>query len=263
MMERTRIYRALLGIRGRSPIDLATLEQLLVRFPQLVLEHPRIREIDINSLLDGADQLVALDARVVLHPPESPDEDLPRGMIRPYQRQYVSHWTAGDGRATNRPNRPIRPIRPEDEGLLAKFHETFSEQTVYSRFAQVLPLSQRKLHERLTRICFIDYDRQMVLVAIDDQPAGPRMASIATAQQTPLLETTPSLPFSSATPYQRVGLGSQLIKRLLDVGRAERLQRIVGHISVENRAMITLCQRLGFTIGGNATDTMRVVEIRF
>jgi acetyltransferase len=256
MMERTKIYRALQGVRGRKPVDLASLEQLLVRFSQLVLEHPRIREIDINPLLAGAEQLVALDARIVLHPPESAEADLPCGVIRPYPRQYVSHWTASDGRAFE-----IRPIRPEDELLLSKFHETLSDQTVYSRFSQVLPLSQRTLHERLARNCFLDYDRQMALVAIDKQPVGPRMAAIARIIK---LHSGKAAEFAIlvSDPYQRVGLGSQLMERLIEVGRSERLQRIMGHISVENRAMVTLCQRLGFTIGGNASDTMRVVEIQ-
>ena len=255
MMERTRIYRALQGIRGRRPVDLAALEQLLVRFSQLVLEHPRIREIDINPLLAGTEQIVALDARVVLHPPETADAELPRGVIRPYPRQYVSHWTARDGRRL-----VIRPIRPEDERLLAEFHETLSDQTVYSRFAQVFPLSQRTRHERLARVCFIDYDRQMALVAIDDQPEGPRMAAVARLIK---LHSANAAEFAVliSDRYQRVGLGSQLMERLIEVGRAERLQRIMGHISAENRAMNALCRRLGFIIGGNASDTMRVVSL--
>ncbi len=68
MMERTKIYRALQGIRGQKPVDLTALEQILVRFGQLVLEQPRISEIDINPLLASGDGLLALDARVVMHP---------------------------------------------------------------------------------------------------------------------------------------------------------------------------------------------------
>ena len=68
MMERTRIHRALQGVRGRAPVDLGELEELLVRFSQLVVEQPRIKEIDINPLLASAEQIVALDARIVLHP---------------------------------------------------------------------------------------------------------------------------------------------------------------------------------------------------
>ena len=58
----------------------------------------------------------------------------------------------------------IRPIRPEDEPLMIEFHKKLSERSVYLRYFQPLKLTQRTAHERLTRICFIDYDREMALV---------------------------------------------------------------------------------------------------
>ena len=64
----------------------------------------------------------------------------------------------------------IRPIRPEDEPLMVKFHETLSERSVYLRYFHMIKLSQRIAHERLTRICFIDYDREMALVADHKNP---------------------------------------------------------------------------------------------
>ena len=77
MMEQTKIYTALKGVRGRPPVDLAALEQLLVRFSQLVVEQRWIKEIDINPLLASPERLIALDARVVLHGPEVRESDLP------------------------------------------------------------------------------------------------------------------------------------------------------------------------------------------
>ena len=70
MMEQTKIYTALKGVRGRKPVDLAALEELLVRFSQLVVEQRWIKEIDINPLLASPERLLALDARVVVHGPE-------------------------------------------------------------------------------------------------------------------------------------------------------------------------------------------------
>ncbi len=67
LMERTKIFAALQGVRGRKPVNLPALEELLVRFSQLVMEQPWIKEIDINPLLATPDQLLALDARVVVH----------------------------------------------------------------------------------------------------------------------------------------------------------------------------------------------------
>ena len=70
MMEQTKIFEALEGVRGRKPVDIEALERLLVRFSQLVVEQRWIKEIDINPLLASPERIIALDARVVLHDPE-------------------------------------------------------------------------------------------------------------------------------------------------------------------------------------------------
>ena len=84
MMEQTRIFTAFKGVRGRRPVDVPALAGLLVRFSQLVVEQPWISEIDINPLLASPERLLALDARVVLHPPGTDPDHLPRPAIRPY-----------------------------------------------------------------------------------------------------------------------------------------------------------------------------------
>jgi acetyltransferase len=160
MMEQTRIFTALKGVRGRKPVNMAALENVLVRFSQLVLEQRWIAEIDINPLLASPERIVALDARIVLHGPAVTLEQLPKPAIRPYPLKYVSSWTMKDGSAVT-----IRPIRPEDEPLLVRFHETLSDRSVYLRYFCSLSLSRRVAHERLLRICFGDYDREIALVA--------------------------------------------------------------------------------------------------
>jgi len=107
MMEQTKIYKALKGVRGRRPVDLAALELLMVRFSALVAEQRWIKEIDINPLLASPDGLIALDARVVVHGPEVRYEQIPKTAIRAYPSRYVAPWVLRD-------NTPvaIRPIRP-------------------------------------------------------------------------------------------------------------------------------------------------------
>ncbi len=83
LMERTKIFRALHGVRGRQPVDQHALETLLVRFGNLVTDHRRIREIEINPLLASADRLLALDARIVLFGGDRSDGELPEPAIRP------------------------------------------------------------------------------------------------------------------------------------------------------------------------------------
>ncbi len=116
LMERTKILTALRGVRGRKPVDLEALEKLIVRFSYLITEQNWIQEIDINPLLASSAGLLALDARVVLHPAEVTAP--PRSAIRPYPTQYVEPWKFPDGAEVL-----IRPIRPEDEPLIARFHD--------------------------------------------------------------------------------------------------------------------------------------------
>ena len=91
MMQKTKIYEALHGVRGKKAIDLPKLEEILIRFSRLLIEQPRISECDINPLIASPDGIVALDARIVLHDFSIPDEALPRPAIRPYPVEYISH----------------------------------------------------------------------------------------------------------------------------------------------------------------------------
>src|SRR3990172_2152754 len=83
MMEQTKIYTALKGVRGRKAVDLAALEQILVRFSHLVVEQRWVKEIDINPMLTSEERLIALDARVVLHGSEVTEDKLPKLAVRP------------------------------------------------------------------------------------------------------------------------------------------------------------------------------------
>ncbi|PYV27307.1 MAG: acetyl CoA synthetase subunit alpha [Acidobacteria bacterium] len=244
MMEQTRIFTALQGVRGRKAVDLAALEELLVRFSQLVVEQPRIKEIDINPLVASPEGLIALDARVLVHPPDVSDEQLPRLAIRPYPSQYVASWTLKDGTPVT-----LRPIRPEDEPLMVEFHQRLSERSVYMRYFHMLSLDRRVAHERLTRICFIDYDREMALVAEHTDPTTSARAIIAVGRLSKLTGTNEGeFAVLVSDLFQRRGLGSELLRRLLEVGRREKLQRITAEILAENREMQSVCEKLGFRL---------------
>jgi acetyltransferase len=250
MMERTRIYTALQGVRGRRPVDIAGLQHLLVRFSQLVVEQRLIKEIDINPLLASPDRLIALDARVVLYEPGVSAADVPPLAIRPYPLQYVQPWTAKDGTPL-----VIRPIRPEDEPLIVKFHEKLSEQTVYRRYFQHLRLSDRIRHERLTRICFNDYDREIALVAEHEDPATGERALVGVGRLSKS-RTANDAEFAVlvADAYQRRGIGTELLRRLVQIGRDEKLSRITGEILIENSGMVRTSRNVGFQIRSHAGD---------
>jgi acetyltransferase len=257
MMERTKIHEALKGVRGRAPVDLDALELLLVRFSELVVEHPEISDVEVNPLLASSDRLLALDARVILHPAELAPDALPRPAIRPYPLQYSGLWTARDGEPFC-----IRPIRPEDETLLVDFHRTLSEQSIYLRYFENLRLDQRIAHERLIRVCFTDYDRELALVAERHDPdgAGPKIAAVGRLSK---LQDGVSAEFALlvADGYQRRGLGTELLGRLVEIGRQEGLTRIKAEVLEGNSAMIRVATRSGFRILGEPGDGVLRLEL--
>jgi acetyltransferase len=242
MMEQTRIYRAMAGVRGRQAVDFAALESLLVRFSQLVAEQPRVKEVDINPLLVSAGGCVALDARVVLHEASVADSALPRLAIRPYPAQYVSSFTTRDGAALR-----IRPIRPEDEPLMVRFHEKLSQQTVYLRYVENLKLSQRIAHERLSRICFTDYDREMALVALHAAGGSEEIVGVGRLSKFHGRDDA-ELAVLVRDDFQRRGLGTALVERLLAVAREEKISRVVAFMLPENLGMQRTAARLGFVL---------------
>jgi acetyltransferase len=254
MVERTQIYEALKGVRGRRPIDLAALDELLVRFSQLVVEQRYIKEIDINPLKVSEERLIALDARVVLHGPDAKPEQLPRLAIRPYPTKYVSPLTLKNGESVM-----VRPIRPEDEPLIAKFHEGLSDRSVYLRYFHMLKLDQRVAHERLTRICFIDYDNEMALVAETRavETGAPEIVGVARLHHQ---HGSNDGEFSIliVDQYQGMGLGTELIRRLIEIGRAEKLTRIHADVLAENIDMQHTCRKLGITL--KATDEPQLLN---
>ncbi len=245
MMERTRIMEALKGVRGRDPVDLGALEKLLVRFSQLVVEQPWISELDINPLLASPERLIALDARVVLHDPSTAEEDLPKTAIRPYPNQYVSREELHDGTSIT-----VRPIRPEDEPLMVKFHEALSERSVYMRYFHMMNLDQRTAHERLTRICFIDYDREIALVAERRDPGTGEREIVGVGRLSKNLVSGDAAEFSLLVNdlYQRRGVGTILLGKLLEIGRQEGLHRITAEILPANRPMQNVSRKLGFSL---------------
>jgi acetyltransferase len=244
MMEQTRIFAALHGVRGQKPSDLAALDQLMVRFSQLVAEQRWIKEIDINPLVATEDGgFLALDARVILHDLATDPAKLPATAIRPYPAQYLSARKLKDGTMAT-----IRPIRPEDEPLMVEFHKTLSDTSVHFRYFGTLKLEERIAHERLTRICFNDYDREIALVVDRCAPDGSRsILGIGRLSRT-LEEGEADFAVLVSDAWQQQGLGAELLQKLVKIGEAEGLGRITGNVMSGNSGMQKLCRETGFQL---------------
>jgi acetyltransferase len=229
----------------------------MVRFSDLVIENPAIKEIDINPVLASAERLLALDARVVVHDKSVPDDQLPQSAIHPYPAQYVADWTTKDGEQVN-----IRPIRPEDEPMMIEFHKKLSERTVYLRYFQPLKLTQRTAHERLTRICYIDYDREMALVVERKKPDGAR--ELVAVGRLSKIHGRPEAELAALVQdgSQGKGLGVELYRRLIEVARDQGLQKVHSNMLGENKEMQRLCKKLGFRLSApDLEDNLVLAEL--
>ena len=171
-------------------------------------------------------------------------EGLSHSAIRPYPLKYVYRWKSKQGEEIL-----LRPIRPEDEPMMVRFHGTLSDQTVYLRYFHMEKLSTRVAHERLIQKCFIDYDREMAMVAerIAPETGRPEIIAVGRLSKSQTAKEG-EVAVLVSDRYQGHGLGTELVGRLIQVGRDEKLQEIVANILPENLAMRALANHFGFKI---------------
>lgn len=258
MIERTKIHKALLGVRGREPVNMETLEKLMVRFSQLIVEQRWIKELDINPLIASHEGLLALDGRVLLHDNTINEKALPHLAIRPYPNKYVAPWVMKDGKKV-----VIRPIRAEDEPLMRHFHETLSDRSVYLRYFSPMLLSERVTHERLSRVCHCDYAREIALVVEGNEKDAHEIFAVGRLSRFRGEDDEARLSALVSDRFQGQGIGTELVKRLIEIARNEKIHRIVAIISPENEAMQKICRKLNFTMKPAAEGGMVEAVMEF
>ena len=257
LMERTRIYGAFKGVRGRAAVNMHDLETILVRFSQLVVEHPFIKECDINPLLVGENSnLLALDARVVLFESTKNPATLQRPAIKPYPRKYVENGQLADGTPVT-----YRPIRPEDESLMVQFHLDLSESSVRSWYFESRSVNERTDHTRLRRACFIDYAREMALVAVVHNRDGTKTIAGLTQMQKSSFSDRARFAIVVSDHWQHRGIGGQLLQKLINVAKSEGLGLLRAAFLPENDNLKHLFEKFGFSIVNASPDEPLYAEL--
>lgn len=235
LIESTKVYRLLRGYRNRPPVDLALLEEIIVRLAYLVTDFPEIVELDINPLVITRTEILAADARVVLEATtaQSPDHLV----IRPYPSQYESHWVLDSGTPVM-----LRPVRPEDEPLLRELIQGQSAETLYFRFFQRIKAMP---NEQMARFCQVDYDREIALIAVEEPPGAERVLGICFLKVQAAMEEA-DLAVTVGEAYQRQGLGRKLVSVGMKIAREKGVKRITGIVLPGNEGMLSLASKLGF-----------------
>jgi acetyltransferase len=158
----------------------------------------------------------------------------------------------------------IRPIRPEDEPLMVKFHETLSDRSVYLRYFGSLSLSRRVAHERLLRICFGDYDREIALVAERTDPVTAERQIMAVGRINKLhAKKEAEVAVLVSDHYQNQGLGYELLRRVVQIARDEKLTQIYAEMLPDNIAMQVIMKRVGFQVrpGEDLTSVQAYLDL--
>jgi acetyltransferase len=233
MMEPTKVYHLLEGFRGRPAANVPLLEQVLIRLSRLVSDFPEIQELDINPFLIGVEDGFALDARVVVDFPSRP---APWHMaLSTYPEGYEVTIETGKGEPLL-----IRPVRPEDAPGLAAFFNALSDKSRTGKILQANTFNERFI-ARLTQI---DYDRDMVLVAVIPQEGETEVVGVARYFGDPDVIEAEML-ITIADSWRGQGVGAALVKLILKAARKRGIKRVWGIISSANRGIISLMDGQG------------------
>src|SRR5580700_2270521 len=140
----------------------------------------------------------------------------------------------------------LRPIRPDDESLMKQFHETLSDRTVYMRYFCSLSLKSRVAHERLVRICHLDGDREIALVVDYKDGAGLHLILAVGRLMRLSAQDEAEVAILVSDRYQKQDLGIELLRRLVQIARDQKLKRIRAVLLRDNLAMQNILRKLGF-----------------
>lgn len=235
ILEKTKAYRLLKGYRNIPPANMKAVEETMINFSQLIEDHPEISELDINPLIPQDDDLIAVDARIVI---DRNPEDKPHMVISKYPSHYIKKVTLRDGTEVT-----LRPIKPEDEPLWQEMFDSFSEETVRYRFFRVIKETPHKMR---TRYCNIDYDREIGIVAEIKQNGKRRFLGVTRIIADPGSNDEAEFALVVSDKWQRHGLGAAFIDYTLEIARNKNFKKIYGPVLKDNIPMIKLCREKNF-----------------
>jgi len=253
LLEQLKSWPLLQGYRHRPPINLDKLIETIIRFSYLVADYPEIKEIDINPLLVSPDEVIALDARIIIDRTVQSDKVKPYEhlVLRPYPEEFIKKAKMRDGTEIT-----LRPIRPEDEPLWFELLASCSRETIYSRFRYFFFWQS---HEVASRYCYIDYDREIAIVAEYKEGDKRRLLGIGRLTADPT-RTVAEYAVLVQDVWQNKGLGGLLTDYCTEIARSWGVKKIIAYTTTDNPRMIAVFKKRNFEIKQDPNSTL--VEIK-
>jgi acetyltransferase len=253
MLESLKSWPLLTGYRGKPGVNVDRLIEILMRFSYLVADYPEIKELDVNPLLVTREDVIALDARIVLDHDALLEPPLPYShlAIRPYPDEYTKKARLDDGTQVL-----LRPIKPEDEPLWRKMLSNCSQESIWFRFRY---LFKTATHEMATRFCFIDYDREIAIVAELEEDGVRKLVGVgrlvADADH-----TNAEFAVLVVDTYQKRGLGSLLTDYTLKICHDWGIRQVVAETAPDNQRMLGIFKHRGFEVDMRVSDDVALVH---
>jgi len=238
LIAKTRAGRYIAPFRSMPGIDKQALIETLLCVSEMVSELPEIVELDINPLIADERGVMAVDARmrVAASHQLSPYAHM---AIHPYPHQLAHRCQLPNGASIL-----IRPIRPEDASMESDFYNSLSERSKFFRFHRA---TQELTPEMVIRFTQIDYDREMAFVALGEDDSLPHELGVARYITNPDGESA-DFAVVVADACQHMGIGTRLMHALIGTAKDKGVGRFEGEVHLENKAMLSLVRKLGFSI---------------
>jgi acetyltransferase len=251
LIEKTNVYEMLSkGFRKKPPVNLRLLDETLIRVSNMIVDFPEIKELDINPLIVSGENVVALDARIVIDEEAVKNEqsEFSHLIISPYPTRYINPWLCRDGRSVL-----LRPIRPEDEPMEHELIAGLSPESSRFRFFYII---KDISHDMLSRFCNIDYGREIAIVAEANVGGKRRIVGVGRLVIQPGTEIGEFATLVT-DDYQDIGLGHKLTDVLIGIAQEKGLKSMYGVILKDNPKMVGLARSLGFSIESVDADEFK------
>jgi acetyltransferase len=251
MLRSLKSWPLLTGYRGKPAANIDRLIEVLMRFSYLVADYPEIKELDVNPLVVTPEDVIALDARVIV------DRELVARAVRPYSHlaicpypeEYVTERKLRDGTRV-----VLRPIKPEDEPMWHDLVASCSTESIRSRFSYMF---KQTTHEMATRYCFIDYDREIGIVAEVEEEGERKLIAVGSLVADVNHEEAEYAVIVVDRWHGR-GLGRLLTDYCLEVAKTWDVKAVVAETSKQNTRMLATFSGLGFHEAGREEDVVFV-----
>jgi len=251
MLKSLKIYPLLKGYRGDTPKNIDKLIEALIRMSYLAADYPEIAELDINPLVVTPTDVIALDARIVVDEEimKKPVKEYSHLMLRPYPERLIKKATLRDGSEIL-----LRPIKPEDEPLWVELLASCSKESIYHRFRYDFYFDS---HDIASQYCFIDYDREIAIVAEVEEEGKKKLIGVGRLIGDPDVEVM-EFAILITDAWQKKELGFTLTNYCLEIAKMRGVKILAAETTKDNKPMISVFRKLNFKIRFNEDTTVSV-----